>query len=52
MDILHKIHDCTTIDQLDDLRDEIHLASSFGKIDFKVVKAAFLKKKAELEGKA
>lgn len=52
MDILHKIQDCQNTKELDDLRDEIHLAASLGKIpDYPFMKRVFMKKKAELEGK-
>lgn len=49
MHIIDAIKEAKTIKQLDDLRDEIHLAASFNEIDFKQVKKIFLRKKAELE---
>lgn len=50
MDILHKIQDCKTIAQLDNLREEIRLAASYGEIpDYPFMKRVFLEKKTELE---
>ena len=49
MDVIDKIKACRNLTELDALRDEIHLAASYGEIDFKVVKRFFLEKKAELE---
>lgn len=51
MDLLHKIQDAKSLAELDSLREEIHLASSYGEIDFKVAKQMFLARKQELEGK-
>ena len=48
MHIIEKINDCQSMKQLDDLRDEIHLAASFNEIDFKQVQGIFLKKKDQL----
>lgn len=48
MHIIDKIKDAKSMKQLDDLRDEIHLAASFNEIDFKQVKKIFLAKKEQL----
>ncbi|WP_422122907.1 hypothetical protein DHX103_14340 [Planococcus sp. X10-3] len=49
MEIIDAIKECETMKELDDLREEIHLAASFNEIDFKQVKKVFLAKKAQLQ---
>lgn len=49
MEIIDAIKECKTLKELDDLREEIHLAASFNEIDFKAVKQIFLEKKAQLQ---
>ena len=51
MEIIDEINAAKSIQQLDNLRDDIHHAASRNEIDFKTVKRIFLKRKAELEGK-
>ena len=49
MEIIDAIKECKTIQELDDLREEIHLAASYNEINFKQVKDLFLEKKAQLQ---
>lgn len=52
MDLIEKIRKCKTMNELDNLRQEIAVAGMYGEIpDFGYLKGEFLKKKEELGAK-